>query len=184
MNTGVISARYAEAFLKLVGDTPDGDRICCQVLTLEKALNEHKELRMVVENPVAYTVKEKISFLDAALDGSMHPQLNRFLQMIMEHGRDSFLRLILHAFADRYFRMKNILHAKLVSAVSSEKLMEKVENIVGKMTGCKLIIDSVVDPSIQGGFILTIDNERIDASVKGQLESFRRQFVKQHKRLI
>lgn len=184
MNTGVITSRYANAFLKLVGESPDGDKICSQVLTLEKALNEVELLRSVIENPVAYSIKEKIDFLNSALDGEIHPSLKSFLYLIMNHGRGDFLRLILHAFADKYFHEKKILHAKLVTAVPSDRLEAALAKYVSKLTGCKVIIESRIDPSIIGGFMVTIDNERIDASVKGQLESFRRQFVKQNKRLI
>lgn len=182
MNTGVVISRYAEALLKYAAESEDADVICTQALTLEKALGDYPKLREALSNPVACTPGQKMSLLRAALGGDMDAHLEAFAELVIRKGRASMLRMMLHAFADRYFHMRNIVRASLVTAVPSDELEKKVSDIVGNLTGGRVMIDSRVDPSLIGGFILTIDDKRIDASVKGRLESFRRQFVEQNKR--
>lgn len=184
MNTGEIVSRYAKAFQAYVGDAPDADLVCNEVMTLVKAMNAHPKLRQALSDPVACTPASKVDLLKAALGGNMDPRLERFISMVIRNGRAAFLRMMLYTFVDKVFHQKKILRASLVTAVRSGELEERIREVVGNITGCTLLIETHVDPSLIGGFMLTIDDERIDASVKGQLDALRRQFVEQNKRLI
>lgn len=184
MNTGVIASRYAKALLKYVGDLSDGDVLCSQVLTLEKALREVPQLREAVVNPTTVSADRKVELLRSALGGDMHPSLESFIRLVLDHGREEYLKIILHDFADQYFRQHKLLRASLVSAVKSEKLEASLTKLVKDSTGCDVIIESAVNPDIIGGFIFTVDDARLDASVTGQLASLRRKFIENNKSII
>ncbi len=85
---------------------------------------------------------------------------------------------------DRWFRSKKILRAKLTSVVPSARLEESLSRMVKQQTGCDVIIESTIDPQLIGGFVFTVDDVRLDASVSGQIEALRRQFIENTKRLI
>ncbi len=184
MNSGVIATRYAKALLKYVGEISDGEILCSQVMTLENALDKVLQLRALVENPAGVGVEEKLGLLKASLGGGMHPSLENFVRMVLQNGREKLFRQIFHGFVDMYFRSKNILRAKLVSTVPSEKLEKALTAMVKEKTGCDVLIESSVDPELIGGFVFTVDDIRFDASVSGQLDTLRRQFIQNNKRII
>jgi len=45
-------------------------------------------------------------------------------------------------------------------------------------------LDTEIDPSIEGGFILTVNDLALDASVKGQIERIRREFISRNQRIV
>lgn len=184
MNTGVIASRYAKALLRYAGDISDGDVLCTQAMTLEKAMIEIPKLRQFVQDPTSTDKDRKIELLDAALGGQMHPSLRNFITLVLDHGRESHLVIILHDFVDRWFLSKKILRAKLTSVVPSARLEESLSRMVKQQTGCDVIIESTIDPQLIGGFVFTVDDVRLDASVSGQIEALRRQFIENTKRLI
>lgn len=184
MNTGVIATRYAKALLKYVGETTGGETVCSQVMTLEKSLDEVLQLRALVENPAGVGIGEKMELMKASLGGTMDPSLEKFVRLVLENGREKLFRQIFHGFVDMFFRSHGILRAQLVSTRPSEKLENALTAMVKDKTGCNVVIESSVDPELIGGFVFTVDGVRFDASVSGQLDSLRRQFIQNNKRII
>lgn len=184
MNTGIVSSRYARALLKFAAEAPDSDRLCSQVMTLEKALCDLPQLRSILESHGPAFVDEKIALVNSALGEGLHPALEAFMKLVFRHGRENYLRIMLHHFVDSYFKLHKILRAKLVSVVPSPKLEDRLREIVREKTSCSLVIESSVDPSLVGGFVFTVDDFRIDASVSGQLDVLKRKFAEFSKRLI
>ena len=63
--------------------------------------------------------------------------------------------------------------------------MSRLRTILERRSGCKVHFETQVDESLIGGFIVQIDSEYVlDASVRSQLESVRRQFVIQNNRIV
>ena len=50
--------------------------------------------------------------------------------------------------------------------------------------GCKIVFESSVDPSLVGGFLVVVDDYLLDASVRSQIETVRRQFITQNNRIV
>lgn len=155
MNTGAIAARYAKALLKLVDETGRGEQVCAQV-------------RRMLEDP-------------NQIPKELEPDLCRFVSLVKEKGRESYLRLILHSFVSMYDREHGIKVAHLTTAVPDPDLEEQLR---GVLTGCRLVFKTKVDPSIVGGFVLVVDDLMMDASVKRQLDLIRRQFIERNRRIV
>jgi F-type H+-transporting ATPase subunit delta len=184
MNGGLISSRYADALLKFVGKD-DGTEVCSQAETIEKALDEVPKLRVVLGDPADVSDKEKLNLLKSALDGKeMNPKLEAFLNLVLHNRRVSDLRLILHTFTDRYYFSRKIRFGHLTTAAEAPGLEEKLRSFYKGVTGFDLVIDTKIDPSIIGGFIFSVDCDRIDASVSRQIETLRQQFIEKNKRIV
>ena len=69
---------------------------------------------------------------------------------------------------------------KLITAVPMDSRMEELlRNMVSNATqDASVEFDTKVDETIQGGFILQLDDQRMDASVKGQLRYLREELMK------
>jgi len=73
---------------------------------------------------------------------------------------------------------------RLVTARPIAGLKEKLQNILSERTGASVELDEAVDTSVLGGFILDIDDLRMDASVSGQFRLLRRELIDNNNRIV
>ncbi len=158
MNTGIISTRYAKALLMYVEENGSGERVCAQV-------------REMLKNP------DKVP-------ARLEPELERFVALLIRNGRMGDVRFILRSFVSEYYRSRGICIASLTTSVPAPGLEEKLLPLLERDFCCKVIFETAVDPSLIGGFVVTVDNHILDASVRSQLETVRRQFIIQNNRIV
>lgn len=158
MNTGIISTRYAKALLKYTEENGSGERVCAQV-------------REILKNP-------------DDMPSKLEPDLERFVSLVARNGRMEDVRFILRSFVGMYYRSRGIRIASLVTSVPAPDLEEKLHRMLEKNFGCKIVFESSVDPSLFGGFVVVVDDYMLDASVRSQIETIRRQFITQNNRIV
>ena len=158
MNTGAVTKRYARALLMYTQERGSSERVCEQARTLLR----------------------NSSGLPAKLD----PDLERFVQLLVARGRTDYLRRILRCFVDMYVESVGLKNVRLVMAAPFEGLEDRVRESIEKRTGCKVIIETEVDPALIGGFRVIVNGEMMDASVRHQLQLLERQFVEKNNRIV
>ena len=158
MNTGVVSARYARALLLLVQETGNGERVFQQV-------------RSILADP-------------GSASAQLEPELARMVVLLRRNGRLDLVKFVLHSFLRMYCDAEGVCLAHLRTAVPSETLEERIRTILSARTKDRVIMESSVDPSLLGGFVLDIDDYRLDGSVSRQIEEIRRQFVQKNNRIV
>lgn len=206
MNTGIIATRYATALLKLVEETGSGELVAAQVQVIEKALDEVPDFRRAVDDPAVAAV-QKISLFEASLKDSMAQELHKFLELLIRNGRICDVRLVLTTFVTEYYRSRHIKRARLVVAdpalldpeptpsdpvpvegslrqAQRPALESRLRELIGKETGCELLLETKVDPSLIGGFVFEVEDMILDASVSRQLDVIRHQFIEKNRRIV
>ncbi len=206
MNTGIIATRYATALLKLVEETGSGELVAAQVQVIEKALDEVPDFRRAVDDPAVAAV-QKISLFEASLKDSMAQELHKFLELLIRNGRIGDVRLVLTTFVTEYYRSRHIKRARLVVAdpalldpeptpsdpvpvegslrqAQRPALESRLRELIGKETGCELLLEAKVDPSLIGGFVFEVEDMILDASVSRQLDVIRHQFIEKNRRIV
>lgn len=206
MNTGIIATRYATALLKLVEETGSGELVAAQVQVIEKALDEVPDFRRAVDDPAVAAV-QKISLFEASLKDSMAQELHKFLELLIRNGRIGDVRLVLTTFVTEYYRSRHIKRARLVVAdpvlldpeptpsdpvpvegslrqAQRPALESRLRELIGKETGCELLLETKVDPSLIGGFVFEVEDMILDASVSRQLDVIRHQFIEKNRRIV
>ncbi len=158
MNTGIIASRYASALLRYTQETGGGERVCAQV----RRMLEHPD-----QDP-----------------GPLEPELERFTRLLVRNGRLEDVRFIFRSFIAMYYHSLGIQLARLTTVIPSEELERKLHAKLEKQFGTKILIETKVDPELIGGFTLEIGNYLLDASVRRQIETIRRQFVIQNNRIV
>lgn len=158
MNTGIISSRYATALLRYVQETGGGERVCAQV---------HRLLEHPDQDP-----------------GPLEPELERFVRLLVSNGRMEDVRFMFRDFLSMYYRSRGICLARLTTAVPVPELEQKLCMLLEKQLGCEVRVESSVDPGLIGGFTVEVDDHLLDASVRRQVETIRRQFVIQNNRIV
>jgi len=92
------------------------------------------------------------------------------------------IRYIALRFIELYREKYHIQYGKLVTAVPidperEEQFIRRIQTIVGE----KLEVDPAVDPDIIGGFVLSLGDDRWDASIAGELARIRSNMSGQRK---
>lgn len=186
MNRSIVISRYALTLVKYVRATGQGEMVCVQAETLEKAISSVPDLRrMVTAADDVVNPAEKIQLLQAALGGRISQEMSRFLTLLNDNGRMSLVEDILRDFVNMYRRSIGIRKAHLTTVNEpSERLLQRLRALVKQKTGDDVIIEVSVDPSIVGGFVFDLDEYLMDASVKHQLDLIREEFIERNRRII
>ena len=186
MNRSIVITRYATALVKYCRETGQGEVVCSEAETLERALFKVPELRrMVTAADDVVSPFDKKKLLQSALGNRMSQELSRFLTLLNENGRMNLVEDILRSFITMYRRSIGIRKAHLTTVSEpSERLLQRLKDLVRQKTGDDVIFEVEVDPNLIGGFVLDLDEFLMDASVKHQLDQIREQFIERNRRII
>jgi F-type H+-transporting ATPase subunit delta len=187
MDVGVLAMRYARALIAYACDYEAEDTLYTELSMLKHSFEHEPALVATLDNPVV-SVEDKLSLLCTAACGNNTPSPTflRFMELVLQQKRESYLHSIVLMFLDLYRSLKHIGVARLITAVSVDATLK--ERIRRKATGvlhtAKMEIETVVDPAIEGGFIFDINSYRLDASIATQLKRVKQQFIEKNKRIV
>ncbi|MBO5624536.1 MAG: F0F1 ATP synthase subunit delta [Prevotella sp.] len=171
MDIGVISVRYARALLKSAVQTKCDDQVYTDMATLAKSFVDVPQLRTTINNPTI-PQESKRQLLITACGPAVTPLTERFVDLVLKEGRESFMVFIASSYITLYRKQKNIIHGRLITATTvSPETEQKMRSIVESKTQGTVEFLTEVNPDIIGGFILEYDTYRLDASVQSQLRS-------------
>lgn len=180
MNTGPIAHRYAKALLKFAA----GEEIYSQACVLVFRMQEYPQLADAVQKHPEVSLERKLEILASALGEPVEASLQRFVALVYEHKRMEYLERMLYSFIEQYRDMNSIMVGKLVTASPVEGLKDRLQAVLSAKTGVNVVLDEDVDPSVLGGFILSIEDLRMDASVAGQFRLLRRELIDNNNRIV
>lgn len=158
MNQGAITKRYARALLLYTQERGTGERVAEQV-------------RVMLRN-------------SSRIPKQLEPDLERFISLLVARGREDYLRRILRCFLDLYVESVGLKNVRLIMAAPFEGLEDRVRESIEKRTGCKVVIETEVDPGLIGGFRVIVNGEMMDASVRHQLDLLKRNFIEKNNRIV
>lgn len=184
MNKGLISVRYATALMQFAQEKNVGSEVYEQSKFLTSVISELKNLTVALNNPLIPKTEKRKIVLTASGDKTSDV-FEKFVDLLLKNEREDCLQSIMLAYQDQYRRSKNIFHGKLITAVeidstTTQKLIKSIEH---KIEGT-LELEKIVNPKILGGFILEVDFVRWDASLSGQLNSIKKQYIERNRRIV
>ena len=171
MDFGVISVRYARALLKSAATMKCESQVYVDMQTLAASYLNVPQLRFTIDNPMlAKDQKQKL--LETACGSKPADLTRRFLQLVLDEGREKTLQLMANSFVTLYRQQKNITRGRLITATAvSPDTETKMKRMVETKTQGTVEFQTEVDPEIIGGFVLEYDTYRMDASVRTKLNS-------------
>lgn len=177
MNTGPVAHRYAKALLKFVQEAKTGEKVYSQVGMLVARMYGIQQLKDVLQKHPELPLDRKLEILDSALGEPASHELKRFVKLVDANGRMEYLERMLYSFLEQYREANAIKVGRVVTACPVPGLRDRLQSILSEMTAASVYIDEEVDPSLIGGFVLNIDDLRMDASVEGQFRRLRQELI-------
>jgi len=167
---------YAKALFHAAKDRGRVDAVRGDFADLAAALEESTDLRHLLRNP-RVDVRAKKSGLDAVFSDA-DELLRNFLRLAADKGRLAELDEIQREFERLVAEEERILAVELTTAheLSAAEAAEIVERIA-KASGRRVEATRSVDPGLIGGLVLAAGSFRVDASVRGRLNSLRQELV-------
>lgn len=169
-----IAARYAKSLFDFAQQQNVIELVKEDILLLQRTLRENIVLQAVLRNPIVPQDK-KLKILDSLFISRMQSVTISFFKLLVKKGRSDVLKLITQAFLTQYNTTNSIIRASfVVSEGCSEALQDNVRKIVKQATGKNVILETTIDSTLLGGFILTVEDRQVDASILGKLNRLRR----------
>ncbi len=185
MNTGIIASRYADALLKYVKETGEGEIVYKQAEILENAMRSIPELVRFLESQTLFNTSGKLALVQKVLgEDKLCESLSRFLKLVISHDRVVYLPYILHYYRERWCSVQGVSLAKLTVSAPSQELEKRICAMFKDYTGKRLELKTTVDPDLIGGFVFEVADRRIDASISRQMAELKRQFISGNDRLV
>ena len=174
MDNGKISVRYARALFQTAQTEGCEDavyeglsRFAHNYLLTIAQFNE------VLADPIV-AKEEKVKLLEMAVGEPMHDCLKQFITFVAEQNRVDKMFLIAMKFMEMYRLKHNILSTQVTTATElPEATLDKIKAFVKETFAAEAEMEVKIDPALIGGFILDIENSRMDASVAGQLNALK-----------
>lgn len=171
MEIGVISVRYARALLKSATEQRIEERVYREMQALVQSYLKVPQLRFTIDNPML-AKEQKKKLLATACGSEIAPLTRRFIDLVVDKGRESNIQFMAASYITLYRKQKNITRGRLITAVPvtadiERKMRQKVE---GKTNGT-VEFQTETNPEIIGGYILEYDTYRLDASIQNQLRN-------------
>jgi len=182
MNAGIISKRYAKALLLFAKNAQTEDRVYDEMLCLSTVYFENPELREFFDNPIASSAeKEKLLLLASGGENNISPTTAQFVRFVITKGKERMMQFIALAYQDLYREEKKIVSAQIVSAKTmSEANLRRIVQMIEqkyKLEDSSLQLDVKTSPDLIGGFVLRVGNDKLDASVLGELNAVKRKMT-------
>ena len=177
MSVSRIASRYAKSLIDFAQENNNLEEVKNDMAVLDKAL-ESRDLVMLLKSPIVNELKKKEIF-KAVFAGKLSETTLGFLNIILNKGREEYIPAISNEFEAQYKLMKGISDVTLTTAspISEANLASiKAKLIFSNETAQQVDIETVVDPSILGGFIIEIGDKLYNDSIAYKLSQMKKQF--------
>lgn len=184
MNTGLISTRYATALLDFSIGQNQQEQVYSEIKMLLQMYSDMDEFRQALGNP-AIRASEKRKLIHTASGGSISTSLEQFIDLVLKNKREERLQYIALRFLELYRKRFGILNGSLITATKVDRpTYDRLKSFIESKTGGTLELERLTDASILGGFILQIGDNRLDASVSGQLLRVKNELKEINKKIV
>lgn len=169
--------RYAKSLYQLAKENGTVEAVLADIQYYQSVVSDNRELQSVISSPIIPGTKKQ-AILDAIFTSRFQKTTSLFFKLVVSKGREKELTEIASAFIHEDKRQKGIKEGKLVSASPlTDALRTSLIAQAEKMAGGKVSITEKVDPSLIGGYVLTVNDVQFDESVQTKLTKLREQLL-------
>lgn len=172
------AVRYAKALLELALEQNIADQVENDLKYLQSVNNEAKDFEVVLQSPVINTDKKIAIFHD--LFGQFEKLTTMFIDLIAKNRREALLPEIANSYINQLKAHRGIVPMTLVSATALDHATKDhiLAKLQGGFPGKTLEVAEKIDQNLIGGFVITMNDWQIDASVANQLNNLKQRLTR------
>lgn len=173
MNAGIVATRYAKAIYEFALEKGEEKLVYEGFTILINNFSKFPELGIVLNDPTVSAIQKSEVLLTACEKGE-NKTIQDVIKLILKNGRENYLINIALDYEEYYRKAKGIVIAKLITVEpANDKTKTELMTVLSRVTQNKIEFHTETDPDLIGGFVLEIEDKRLDASVKDQLNRMR-----------
>ncbi len=133
------------------------------------------EVKELLKSPIVVPSK-KNQILSAILKGNVEILTLSLIDLVVKNGRESFIPAIARVFMHETMKYNGITESVLTTAVKVDSNIRKqITSLITKVFGTKVELKETINTEIIGGFILKVDDNYIDASIRNKLRKIEKE---------
>ncbi len=188
MSSGTVSVRYAKALLQYAEEQGCQAEVYDRMLQLTACIRLLPDIMGRLNDPTV-GIEDKGMLLAAAVaDCDGRPAcapLQDFLKLVVRKGRADALPFIASSYRNLYRDRYGIVPVELVTATSvNDTQRTELKKFIGDKTNRTVEWSERVDSKLMGGFVLQVDDYRLDASVARRLRIIEKELIEKNSRII
>jgi F-type H+-transporting ATPase subunit delta len=174
MNDSKIPVRYSRALFQLAIEKNLLDNVNGDMLFISE-ICKMDEVKEVLESPVIVPSK-KTAIFHSFLDKNVEKITLSLVDLLIQNGRETYLPAVARRFKDETLKYKGVTETYLTTALPvNDKTRKEISDMIALIFKTKVELKETIDKEIIGGFILKVNDNFIDASVRNKLRKIRRE---------
>jgi|SRR5664280_94572 len=174
MNDSKISVRYSRALFESALEKKILDKVYSDMIFISE-ICDIPEMKEFLYSPIIVPSK-KMEILHRITEKNVEKITLSFLDLVVRNEREAFLPAMARAFKHETKKYKGITESVLTTAVKvDEGIRKQVSTLIEEIFKTKVELTEVVDEKIIGGFVLRIEFDLIDASVRSKLRKIEKE---------
>lgn len=167
---------YAQALVAVAQAEGAGTQVEDELFTVARAVERSDELQSKLADR-SIPVARRQQIIEDILGAEASPITTALVSMVVAADRGNELPQILDAAVAQNANARGQAVAEVRSAVPlTDEQQRRLGEALKKATGKNLTIKTVVDESVLGGIVTTIDDEVIDGTVRHRMTKLREAF--------
>ena len=172
MSVKKVASKYAKSLLDLAVESNKLEIVKENMAGLLSLIRENREFSAFLKSPVIQFAKKR-AILEQLFSGKLDELTLKFILILAGKQREAILVEVISAFLDQYRKLKHISIVKIISAAPLPE--DQVNQLKHKLEASISGFENV-DPKLMGGYIIEVEGNVYDASVRHKLENLRKEF--------
>mgnify|MGYP000321370440 CR=1 FL=1 len=174
-----VAYRYVKSLLQLAVEQKALEEVHADMQLFSRICQQNRSFTLMLRNPVIRHDKKK-DVLMALFRGRVHSLTLAIFDIITRKNREPLLPEIARQFHQAYNEYKGIVSATLETAIEPDnKLMSEFEKLIKEISKKNQVeLHTKVEPEMIGGFVLTVNDRQIDASIRNRLKALERELTR------
>ena len=170
------AVRYAKAVLSLALSEKQADKVNDDMKTIADTIQGSEELANMLANSVIKADTKKAALV--AVFPKLNNITNGLFDILISNKRIDTLNDVAIKYTQLFDKHNGKEIAQVTTAVPLTAALEKqVLAKVKELTNKTIELESIIDESIIGGFILRVGDKQFDASISNKLNKLKREFT-------
>jgi len=174
MNDSKISVRYSRALFQSALEKKILDKVNQDMIFISEVC-KIPEAKEFLHSPIIVPSKKEAIFHKMLGDNVEKITLS-LIDLVVKNGRESHIPAIARVFIHETMKHKGITESVLTTAVKVEANVKKqIADLISEVFKTKVELKENIDADIIGGFILRVDDNYIDASIRNKLRKIKKE---------
>jgi len=176
MLDSIIAERYAKSLFELALEINKLEQVKKDMDLMIDVIRNNPDFRQLLVSPVVRPDK-KVNVMDKVFGDKIEEITLKFYQLITSKRREKYLEGIAKEFIAKYKEYKNIVTIEVRTVKPlDEKIRNRIISILEQRGGIIVDLVEILDPKIIGGFVVSTENVRYDASLTTSIKKLKKEF--------